>query len=988
MALTITSTQPMSSENYNRYLWNENTPMTKTDNQGDAVLLDFALVPTDSDFVKLKRGSYVTVNTSKYPKWFTGYITNDPELEYLGTVGHPPVSPVWGYKYQATSDEFILSTKLIGLFLPFVNMTMGAILKKIISNILPTLPSHSPIFDVTNIDDGPLMAVYAADPTKKFSDIVKELSDSSCYVFWGRDHKLYFKPQNDVTYPSYTLDGSDTHFTPSRLTMTPSKDPIINDVTVLGRPEPQAYMTEYFVGTGMTGTYPLKAPVFGADTSVLITETFGSDTIDTTIWESFGLTGFELVTSNGYLNCTGGGIGYIWGLIPIALEGNIRLTHGEWDFVSETFDPSTQLSVGNGTGYIGGLWVNSEPEVTGAGLIYGLYFDGNYLWPWVDGAVDSTQAVYVRTDGTKRYILRTIANFSEQFRTPQPFAYVDPDGSVVNMTTTAVACQVTFSTVITQIDVGTGLKDGQWQFINTNGAVPADVLYAQYAPLMSIDTLNITVSNITVSVPIQASLDQLVTIPLVNPNFDLWDNTFTPTGWTYNNNCVQENSFIDVTVASSPSACMLVIADGNSVVGQNVAQLVQTDTQYSVTFSIAMSGVTAGNIYAGFDSASLNAAGTPLTDRLLFVTDLTTVTGAYTRITGNITSAKGLKKIPDDLFFMIVIVDGTGAPTGSVVWIDDIVVTNNTWKPLLLGANEIDAEDGQAPVATIVSTNSGAPTTNYLFGTSQYNPGTSSLQFFSDSVLQQSDVPPEGQILRLKYRAAGTAAGRVSDSDSIALEATNWGDDGRRSVVRSDLSPLPRTSAECEIAAAVIVAENKYQHYDGTYEQFSTYFENEPRAGAIFKFTNLDGMIPSLNAEQIQTVTTTLVDVNSTPETFDHVIKFGALSHLKEFLAEVGYEDNFQKQPTTMTNPLPVDLASVGMTYVDSVPSPELVSWTNTSITVDSGGVSQVEFRSTDRSWGLGDAKNLAGSGTSSTVVRSQRGRQITMRQVVVTVTP
>src|SRR5208283_1784244 len=56
------------SLNYIRYLYD--TP-TKSDRDGDSILLDFTLADVDSNFVQLRRGNYVTFTTQTYPLWFT-----------------------------------------------------------------------------------------------------------------------------------------------------------------------------------------------------------------------------------------------------------------------------------------------------------------------------------------------------------------------------------------------------------------------------------------------------------------------------------------------------------------------------------------------------------------------------------------------------------------------------------------------------------------------------------------------------------------------------------------------------------------------------------------------------------------------------------------------------------------------------------------------------------------------------------------------------
>src|SRR6185312_8853032 len=139
----------------------------------------------DAGFVKLTRGDYIVFNTGTYGVWFTGYVTNDPEPQYIGSQG---TTPVFAYRYQAFSDDFLLNLSPIGLNLVFVNTTYGKILAQLANTLQPG------VFDTTGINDGPTVGQYIVDPTKAFSDIVKEFTQSTMYLFSAKNHHLFFAP--------------------------------------------------------------------------------------------------------------------------------------------------------------------------------------------------------------------------------------------------------------------------------------------------------------------------------------------------------------------------------------------------------------------------------------------------------------------------------------------------------------------------------------------------------------------------------------------------------------------------------------------------------------------------------------------------------------------------------------------------------------------------------------------------------------------------
>jgi hypothetical protein len=947
MAITFTSTMAGASTDYVRYLFG--SPQ-KTDRYLDSTLLDFSLASGDNPaFVKLQRGAYITINSTKYGKWFTGYITTDPELEYLGV--NAAHQPVWGYRYQATSDEYLLSLKAIGVMPTFLNATMGQILKTLVNKLAPG------IFDVSNIQDGPLVAQYTVDTTKTFYNVQKELCDASSYLFYANDHKLYFMPQDSVS-KTITLDGNDRHFSPNRLQIKASQNPVINDVTVLGDLEPQTYMSEYFVGTGLDADFPLIAGPYGTDSTVLLDETFSSPSLDSSKWQLTDLSGYFSI-SNGYMNVVGGdGTWYNnWfsSLYPIPLSGKLRLTHGEWDFVP---------SGGNcGRGVIGGLWSGGLPSNSLAHCIYGVLMNANVLTPLVNGVSDSTQSITV--DLAKRYVIRTIVEFGYAHRTRQTYSYLDDTGTRQEVSSSAPADTATWSTVITEIDPSNGRMTNQWRWKNT-AAVSAS--YATYMPIVTLD-LHATVTSITISVPLFASLDLAAAVPLVNADFSEWADTTTPLGWINNNGGTK---YVDPgnPATSPPDIIFAPDGGGNASIDQKIDKLVQAKTKYNVIVSLKGSSPT-GTI-------TVKPVGTGISDPGITVSASSLNAGTYQVFTGTFIVSPGYTTVPADL---IIRISMSGIASGTTIVVSNVALMSD-WSSQIVGPNEIDTMDGLAPVATITAPNVGAQTASTYTGTAQYNPGQAHLTFFKDSVTLSSDIPPANMIIRLAYRAAGAAAGRVTDGTSISAEQTAWGDDGVRAVVRTDLSPRPQTSMDAEAAAAAIVNESSYTHYEGSYTQFSTYFTTEPISGAILKFTHLTSMAADLQAEQINEVVTTLQSIPH--ELFSHQITFGTPDYMRKVYAKIGQPIGTYQRTNEGDYQIPIiDATAIGTNFCDDVPRPLIVGWDDNWVYIDAGQNlppgGHFEVRYTDEGWGTNDGKNLWYRWTTRQfpVPRSLRGRVV-----------
>lgn len=545
MASTFISTKAGTSADYRKYLYD--TP-AKTDRDGDAILFDFTLAETDASFVKLNRGNYIKFTTDTYPIWFTGYITNEPEYTYLGEKAGVPH---WGYKYEASSDEIVLSQNTLGIVPPFLNKTQGQVLQSLAELIAPGL------FNYDNVADGMTLARYVVDPTKRFADVAKEFSDAAVFRFYAQDHKLYFVAKSDITQ-GFTVDGTAKTFSPHLLTIKASTDsPIVNDVVVIGGIEPQNYAKDYFIGSGFDGEFPLSSSAFGINSAVLLDDDFSSAQFDNNKWIEFDTPDDNITLDNGFCNFLGGSGDDSYDthldsaqLIP--LSGNIRLTHGDFDFVPQGSDNLV-------CGVIAGLWTQA-PNSSYTGCVYGIRVNKTSgvvtLNPIVNGVVDTGQVVTVDPVGnggstpsawsigttytvgqkarysgvdyealtttlgdqpdaspadwalmtSPRYVLRTVLSAQNIFRSSQAYSYITSDGSIGTFGGLDYSDVLVFTTYITEIDPNTGLVTATWPKVWTNSApLTSDITYANYIPGASND-LHITLTNTTISTPMQAQL--------------------------------------------------------------------------------------------------------------------------------------------------------------------------------------------------------------------------------------------------------------------------------------------------------------------------------------------------------------------------------------------------------------------------------------------------------------------------------------------------
>jgi hypothetical protein len=108
----------------------------------------------------------------------------------------------------------------------------------------------------------------------------------------------------------HLLDENGGNLNPANLEFEPNlKRALANDVTVCGEKEPVAYVTEYFLGDGVTPDFYLATePFFSSATrAVMIQDSFDGVEIDNRIWSNSGNCGYFALGSGGFAMLGGSG---------------------------------------------------------------------------------------------------------------------------------------------------------------------------------------------------------------------------------------------------------------------------------------------------------------------------------------------------------------------------------------------------------------------------------------------------------------------------------------------------------------------------------------------------------------------------------------------------------------------------------------------------------------------------------------------------------
>ena len=212
--------------------------------------LSLTLAAESDRFVVPSAGARVVVQRNDGSKLFTGYVAAEPEAVYAGcgTTGL-----VYRYLLTALSDEFVLDRKTLPARAPFVGRAAGAILKELAQELVPGG------FDTSAVADCDIIPWFASNPEKRWSEHAAELGLWARASYRAHDGSLRFQAAGaseyavDETAETFSPDGLKLSV-PANLKPTRTGGPpgpqLMNDVAVLGKSEPWAYVKDYFLGDG------------------------------------------------------------------------------------------------------------------------------------------------------------------------------------------------------------------------------------------------------------------------------------------------------------------------------------------------------------------------------------------------------------------------------------------------------------------------------------------------------------------------------------------------------------------------------------------------------------------------------------------------------------------------------------------------------------------------------------------------------------------
>ena len=276
--------------------------------------------------------------------YFTGYIAVSPLTEYAGLA-------LEGLRYriaiQAISDELLLDQLLMPPSTGATGETAGELLTNFVAH------SGSTALSTLGVLLSAQVSHFVPDPGASWSKSAGQVASQARSVYRALNGALTLSSVQSTVHALNETDGS---LNLASLAFTASvKRALANDVTVCGEHEPVAYVTEYFLGDGVTTQFYLDADPFfpAASKSTIISELFNEGAINQSLWANTGLDGYLRLGVGGLVMDGGNGIdgeAVLSWIDPVEMGGTLLLEA-----------VGVSLALGS-TGVLAGLFVGLDTQ--------------------------------------------------------------------------------------------------------------------------------------------------------------------------------------------------------------------------------------------------------------------------------------------------------------------------------------------------------------------------------------------------------------------------------------------------------------------------------------------------------------------------------------------------------------------------------------------------------------------------------------------------
>ena len=237
-------------------------------------------LPTDNSLSTPQRNQPISITGDDGTLYFTGYLASTPLPQYAGLALE---GPRYRLALQAISDELLLDQSgMAPVRINLANSAASLVTSLVTRTGQAFLSTQSLIFNASVFN-------LETDPAAPFSRTAGAVAANARAAYRALNADLSLAQIPAAVHALNESDGSLTLSNLSFSSQTPSQiqdRSLANDMTVCGSHEPAAYVTEYFLGDGVTTTFNLsETPFLGpAADRTLIRELFNEPQIDPRLW--------------------------------------------------------------------------------------------------------------------------------------------------------------------------------------------------------------------------------------------------------------------------------------------------------------------------------------------------------------------------------------------------------------------------------------------------------------------------------------------------------------------------------------------------------------------------------------------------------------------------------------------------------------------------------------------------------------------------------
>jgi hypothetical protein len=238
----------------------------------------------------IARNQYVLITRDDETCYFTGYIAATPLLEYAGLALE---GPQYRLAIHAVSDECLLDQAGMAPSRELPGMNAGPLIAALVAKTASTSLST----DKLSLDAP--VAFLPAEQGASFSATAAKAANAARSAYRALNGALTL---SSIPAAVHKLSEADGTLALENFSLTATaKRALANDITVCGEHEPTAYITEYFLGDGITTQFNLSENVFTppASKTTFIRELFNEGQIDLRLWGNPGTHNYLSLGSGG-----------------------------------------------------------------------------------------------------------------------------------------------------------------------------------------------------------------------------------------------------------------------------------------------------------------------------------------------------------------------------------------------------------------------------------------------------------------------------------------------------------------------------------------------------------------------------------------------------------------------------------------------------------------------------------------------------------------